>query len=332
MTKIISVNPENFNIKEIDDAAKIIKDGGLCAFPTETVYGLGAGIYYPDAIKNIFKAKGRPQDNPLIVHISSFDEIYPLVKEVPESAIKLAENFWGGPLTIILPRSEKIINEISAGLDTVAIRLPSHPVACALIKAAGCPIAAPSANLSGKPSPTVAKHVIDDLSGKIDCIIDGGSAFYGLESTVCDLTSEVPTVLRPGAVTAEQIRSVLGSVSFSNAADAPKSPGMKYTHYAPNAPMVIVDAENAIDIINEKATENSGVLYYKCDRENFKSQYCLCAGNDIYEFAANYFYNLRRFDEMGVESIFAMSPEKDGMGQALWNRLLKSAGGNIICE
>ncbi len=332
MTKIISINPEKLNLKDIENAGQYIKNGGLCAFPTETVYGLGAGIYFPDAIKNIFKAKGRPQDNPLIVHISSFEEIYPLVKEVPESAIKLAENFWGGPLTIILPRSEKIINEISAGLDTVAIRLPSHPVACALIKAAGCPVAAPSANLSGKPSPTIAKHVIDDLSGKIDCIIDGGSAFYGLESTVCDLTSKVPTILRPGAVTAEQIKSVLGSVSFSNSADAPKSPGMKYTHYAPNAPMTIVDAENAIDIINENSTDNSGVLYYKCDRESFKSKSCLCAGNDIYEFAANYFYNLRRFDEMGVDKIFAMAPEKDGMGQALWNRLLKSAGGNILCK
>ena len=332
MTKIVKVNPENIDYEKIKGAAEVIKNGGLCAFPTETVYGLGAGIYYPNAIKNIFKAKGRPQDNPLIVHISAFDEIYPLVENVPDSAIKLAENFWGGPLTIILPKSEKIVSEISAGLDTVAVRLPSHPVACALIKAAGCPIAAPSANLSGRPSPTIAQHVIDDLNGKIDYIIDGGSAFYGLESTVLDLTAEVPTVLRPGAITAEQIKAVLGAVSFSNASDAPKSPGMKYTHYAPKAPMVIVDCVDAVDIINEKSGENCGVLCYKCSADKFPGKSVLNAGNDIYEYAANYFYNLRKFDEMGVESIFAIPPEKDGMGQAVWNRLLKSAGGRVICK
>ncbi len=332
MTKIVKVNPENIDYEKIKGAAEVIKNGGLCAFPTETVYGLGAGIYYPNAIKNIFKAKGRPQDNPLIVHISAFDEIYPLVGNVPDSAIKLAENFWGGPLTIILPKSEKIVSEISAGLDTVAVRLPSHPVACALIKAAGCPIAAPSANLSGRPSPTIAQHVIDDLNGKIDYIIDGGSAFYGLESTVLDLTAEVPTVLRPGAITAEQIKAVLGAVSFSNASDAPKSPGMKYTHYAPKAPMVIVDCVDAVDIINEKSGKNCGVLCYKCSADKFPGKSVLNAGNDIYEYAANYFYNLRKFDEMGVESIFAIPPEKDGMGQAVWNRLLKSAGGRVICK
>lgn len=332
MTKIVKINPENIDYETINGAAEVIKNGGLCAFPTETVYGLGAGIYCPEAIKDIFKAKGRPQDNPLIVHISAFDEIYPLVKEVPDSAIKLAENFWGGPLTIILPKSEKIVSEISAGLDTVAVRLPSHPVACALIKAAGCPVAAPSANLSGRPSPTIAQHVIDDLNGKIDYIIDGGSAFYGLESTVLDLTADVPTVLRPGAITAKQIKAVLGTVSFSNASSAPKSPGMKYTHYAPKAPMVIVDSVDAVDIINEKSGKNCGVLCYKCSADKFPGKAVLNAGNDIYEYAANYFYNLRKFDEMGVESIFAIPPEKDGMGQAVWNRLLKSAGGRVICK
>ena len=332
MTKVIRINPENMDLEKINEAAGIIKSGGLCAFPTETVYGLGAGIYCPDALRGIFKAKGRPQDNPLIVHISSFEEIYPLVREVPESAKKLAENFWGGPLTIILPKSGKISNEICAGLDTVAVRLPSHPVACALIKAAGCPIAAPSANLSGRPSPTIANHVIDDLSGKVDMIIDGGSAFYGLESTVLDLSVKVPTILRPGAVTPEQIRDILGAVSFSNASDAPKSPGMKYTHYAPKAPMVIVDSDDAADIISKKAGKNSGVLTYGCDVEQFLCKAVLKAGENVYEYAANYFYNLRRFDEIGVENIFAIPPEKDGMGQAVWNRLLKSAGGNVICR
>ena len=332
MTKVIKIDPDNIELNRIDECAAVIKNGGLCAFPTETVYGLGAGIFCEEALSNIFKAKGRPQDNPLIVHISQPDEIYPLVKSVPESALKLMENFWGGPLTIILEKSEKISDTISAGLSTVAIRLPSHPIACALIKSSGCPIAAPSANLSGKPSPTVAKHVIEDLSGRVDCIIDGGNSFYGLESTVLDLTVDVPTVLRPGAVTAEQIAEILGDVSFSNSSDAPKSPGMKYKHYAPLAPMCIVDCENAVEVINSKCNDKTGVLSYKCDTKAFKNAKVLSAGENINEYGANYFYNLRRFDEMGVDKIFAIPPEKEGFGQAIWNRLLKSAGGNVICE
>lgn len=332
MTKIIKINPDNINIEYIEEAASVIKSGGLCAFPTETVYGLGAGIFFEDAIENIFKAKGRPQDNPLIVHIASPDEIVPLVKYVPDQAKKLIDNFWGGPLTIILEKSDLVSGKISAGLNTVAIRLPSHPVACALIKSAKCPIAAPSANLSGKPSPTIAKHVIEDLNDRVECIIDGGNAFYGLESTVIDLTVNVPTILRPGAVTAEQIREVLGEVSYSDASDAPKSPGMKYKHYAPKAPMYIVDCDNALDIINSRCSKNCGVLSYGINKSAFKCNNVLSAGENVGEYAANYFYNLRRFDELGVEEIFAIPPEKDGIGQAVWNRILKSAGGRVICE
>lgn len=332
MTKILKVNPNDIDINIINEAAEVIKNGGLCGMPTETVYGLGANIYNDEALENIFKAKGRPQDNPLIVHISKFDDIYPLVKSVPDEAVKLANAFWGGPLTIILHKSGEISDIISAGLDTVAIRLPSHPVATALIKASGCPIAAPSANISGKPSPTVAKHVIDDFNGKIDCIIDGGASFYGLESTVLDLTVEVPTILRPGAVTPGQIESVLGKVSFSNDASAPKSPGMKYKHYAPVAPMTIVDCANPAEVINKYADKNSGVLNYRCDAGDFVSKNVLNAGANAYEYAANYFYNLRKFDEMNVTEIFAVAPEKEGIGAALWNRILKSAGGKVICE
>ena len=330
MTKIFKVNPDNIDLNIINEAAEIIKSGGLCGMPTETVYGLGANIFNDDALSNIFKAKGRPQDNPLIVHISKFDEIYPLVKSVPKEAIELADAFWGGPLTIILEKSDIVSDIISAGLNTVAIRLPSHPVATALINAAGCPIAAPSANISGKPSPTVAKHVIDDFSGKIDCIIDGGASFYGLESTVLDLTVETPTILRPGAVTSEQIESVLGKVYYSTEASAPKSPGMKYKHYAPVAPMVIVDCENPAEVINKYADEMTGILNYKC-KEKFVFGKVLNAGNNANEYAANYFYNLRKFDEMNVNKIYAIAPEKEGIGQALWNRILKSAGGNVIC-
>jgi len=332
LTEILRINPQDIDGAKIESAANAVKMGKLCAFPTETVYGLGANIYSDNALSNIFKAKGRPQDNPLIVHISEWDELLPLVKFVPESAKKLADEYWGGPLTMIFEKSDKVSDIISAGLSTVAIRLPSHPIACALIKKAGCPIAAPSANLSGKPSPTQAKHVIDDMMGRADIIIDGGAAFYGVESTVLDLTVKVPTILRPGAVTAEQISAVIGEVSFSESSDAPKSPGMKYKHYAPKAPLAIVDAENAVEIINSLSDEKTGILSYKTKSNLFKTGSVLAAGENIYEYAANLFYNLRTFDELGVKKIYAVAPEKDGMGQAVWNRILKAAGGNVICR
>lgn len=332
LTEIIKIDPVGIDKKCIEKAAEYIKCGKLCAFPTETVYGLGAGIYCEEALANIFKAKGRPQDNPLIVHISQWSELEPLVKHIPESAKKLADAYWGGPLTMIFEKSDKVSDIISAGLSTVAIRLPSHPIACALIKESGCPIAAPSANLSGKPSPTSPEHVIEDLSGRCDAIIDGGACLYGVESTVLDLTSEVPTVLRPGAVCAEQISEILGEVSFSESSDAPKSPGMKYKHYAPDAPLCIVEGDDFVNIINSLTDDKTGVLVYRAEPAAFKSDKVLFAGNNIYEYAANLFYNLRMFNSMDVDKIYAVAPEKDGMGQAVWNRILKSAGGNVICR
>ena len=330
MTKVIKIDPQNINTEEMKKAAQVIAEGGLCAFPTETVYGLGANALNEEAVKKIFKAKGRPQDNPLIVHVSSVDEVYPLVKEVPDEFLKLSEKFWGGPLTMILKRSDKVPKVVSAGLDTVALRLPSHPVATALIKLSGKPIAAPSANLSGRPSPTTADHVIDDMMGKADIIIDGGSAFFGVESTVLDLTVSPPAILRPGAVTIEEISAVLPDIVFGNGSGAPKSPGMKYRHYAPKAPLYIAEGDDAVKRINRLSDKNSGVLCYNVNPSMFTSEHVISAGDNATEYAAHLFYNLRKFDELGVDKIFAIPPEECGIGYAVRNRIFKSAGGNKI--
>lgn len=331
MTKVIRVNPDNFNTDELDEAAKILQDGGLCAFPTETVYGLGAVYSDKNAVLNIFKAKGRPADNPLIVHICEFNEIYSLAKEVTDEAMRLAKRFWGGPLTVILPKSDSVPYEVTAGLDTVAIRLPSHPVATALIRRVGLPIAAPSANLSGKPSPTAAEHVIEDMDGRADIIIDGGNSFFGIESTVVDLSTDKPQVLRPGAVTIEDLKPFLKNIEYGTGTSAPKSPGMKYKHYAPNAPVYIVEGGNAIGIINKNSDDKTGILTYRIPPDKFERGTVLNAGNTAYEYAANMFYYFRKFDEMGVDKIFAVPPEEDNMGYSVRNRLYKSAGGRIIC-
>ncbi|MBQ7718480.1 MAG: threonylcarbamoyl-AMP synthase [Clostridia bacterium] len=331
MTKIIKVDPENYTDNELFEAAGILRNGGLCAFPTETVYGLGAIYTDCEAVLNIFKAKGRPADNPLIVHICDFEQLYKLVKEVPETALNLAKHFWGGPLTIILPKSDCVPYEVTAGLDTVAVRFPSHPIATALIRETGIPIAAPSANLSGKPSPTAAEHVIADMKGKADIIIDGGNSFFGIESTVVDLSVKVPQVLRPGAVTIEDLRPVLGNIEYGSGASAPKSPGMKYKHYAPDAPVYIIEGD-AVSIAERLADEKTGILTYNVAPENFKKGIVLDAGKNSYEYAAHMFYYLRKFDELGVTKILAVPPEEDNMGYSVRNRLYKSAGGKVICE
>lgn len=244
-TKVLSTNDEDIAL-----AGKILANGGLVAFPTETVYGLGANALNENAVKNIYKAKGRPSDNPLIVHIANKEDIVPLVKEVTPKAQALIDAFFPGPLTIILPKSDLIGKVVSGGLDTVAVRMPINEVANKVIKAAGCPIAAPSANTSGLPSPTRAKYVIDDMSGKIEAIIDGGDCEFGVESTVITLATDIPTVLRPGAVTKEMLEGVIGEVEVANAVlhgmkdnETAASPGMKYKHYAPKARVVIVDAD-----------------------------------------------------------------------------------------
>ncbi|HAA64145.1 MAG TPA: threonylcarbamoyl-AMP synthase, partial [Thermoanaerobacter sp.] len=264
MTKIIRVNKNNPEIELIDFAAKVIKEGGLVAFPTETVYGIGANSFNEEAIKKIFIAKGRPQDNPLIVHIAELEQIYDLVKEVPQKAKTLMKKFWPGPLTLIFKKSQKVPYVNTAGMDTVAIRMPSNTIAHLLIKRAEVPISAPSANVSGKPSPTDASHVIEDLYGKVDVIIDGGKCDVGVESTVLDLTEKVPVILRPGAVTLEMLREVIGNVEVDPSLLKkpqedlkPKSPGMKYKHYSPNAEVYIVtgDLEKVVKKIQELTEE-----------------------------------------------------------------------------
>lgn len=330
MTKIISINPEKIDNEALMPAVFALKNGGLCAFPTETVYGLGANAFDAGAISKIYKAKNRPADNPLIVHIAEFEQMGELVCEVPEAAHRLARRFWGGPLTLILKRSEKLPPEVSAGLDTVAVRLPSHPAATALIRLCGFPIAAPSANLSGRPSPTAAEHVIKDLDGRADVIIDGGNAFYGIESTVLDLTVSPPAILRPGAVTHEELSELLGEVVYGSGEGAPKSPGMKYRHYAPNAPVFIVQSDNAADMINSLADEKTGILSFDAEAAAFKKGIVLEAGKTPQEYAAHMFFCLRRFDELGVNKIFAIAPGGGGISEAVRNRLYKAAGGNVI--
>lgn len=325
----IQVNPHAFTDMQLEPAAAILKGGGICAFPTETVYGLGANAFDENAVKKIFEAKGRPQDNPLIVHIWDRNQLSELCI-VSRTAEKLMDKFWGGPLTMILPKKAAVPYTVTAGLETVAVRLPSHPVANALIRLSGLPIAAPSANLSGKPSPTRAAHVIADLEERADCIIDGGDCLWGVESTVLDLTVTPPAVLRPGAVTKEELSEVIGEVIYGTGVGAPKSPGMKYTHYAPDAPVFIAEGDDALcRIITEaKKYKTPGVLYYGTEKpEGFTSVF---AGKNPQEYAANLFFALREFDKMGVDVIFAMPPSEGGMGDAVRNRLFKSAGGKFI--
>jgi L-threonylcarbamoyladenylate synthase len=330
-TKILSTTEYDIAL-----GGKILADGGLVAFPTETVYGLGANALDENAVKNIYLAKGRPSDNPLIVHIAEKDDIYPLVKEVTPKAKALIDAFFPAPLTIILPKSDKIGNVVSGGLNTVAVRMPENEIAHSLIKASGCPIAAPSANTSGLPSPTRAKYVIDDMMGKIDAIIDGGDCAYGVESTVITLATDEPTILRPGAVTKEMLESVIGEVKVAPAVlegmkndEVAESPGMKYKHYAPKAKVVMVNAN-------------------KTDYENFvnsrKNAYALCFDddnitipkvsygkeNDDLSQAKELFDALRKLDELGAKKVYARIPHKDGVGMAVYNRLIRACAFTII--
>lgn len=343
MTKIVRVNKNNPEIELIDFAAKVIKEGGLVAFPTETVYGIGVNSFNEEAIKKIFIAKGRPQDNPLIVHIAELEQIYDLVKEVPQKAKTLMKKFWPGPLTLIFKKSQKVPYVNTAGMDTVAIRMPSNTIAHLLIKRAEVPISAPSANVSGKPSPTDASHVIEDLYGKVDVIIDGGKCDVGVESTVLDLTEKVPVILRPGAVTLEMLREVIGNVEVDPSLLKkpqedlkPKSPGMKYKHYSPNAEVYIVtgDLEKVVKKIQELTEEQLkygkkvGIMATVQTSTQYEKGEIIVVGdrNRPETIAKNLFEVLRQFDKKGVDVIFAESFEYDNIGLAIMNRLEKAAG------
>jgi len=329
MTKVIMPD-------DLDSAAETLKNGGTVVFPTETVYGLGGDAFNDMAIEKIYKAKGRPSDNPLIVHIADVADLPVLAKEITDDAKKLIDAFWPGPLTIIFPKSDAVHLRVTGGLDTVAVRFPSNKIAQELIKKSGVFVAAPSANLSVSPCPTVSKHVIDDLFGRVDYIIDGDNCEIGLESTVIDMTAEIPVILRPGGITLEQIRLILPNAVLDNglinSVQKPKSPGMKYRHYSPKAEVEIVSGtkENVQNYISQKLKENknSGVMTYKGG--DYDDAVCvLSAGNSMNEYAASLFYNLRVFDEYKVDKIYAEFQPEDGIGIAVKNRLFKAAGNNI---
>ena len=325
----------------IEKAGRVLRNGGLVAIPTETVYGLAANALDADAVRSIYAAKGRPSDNPLIVHISDFSQWERLVLSIPDEAKALADAFWPGPLTVILKKSDLIPSVTSGGLETVAVRLPSNEIARRVIDAAGVPLAAPSANLSGKPSPTSSKHVIADLDGRIDMIIDGGDCEVGVESTVVTLAGEKPRVLRPGGVTAEQLRSVLGEIEIDDAVfhripdgETVSSPGMKYKHYSPRADITLVEGsdERFFDILEKVKDEDPVVLCFDEDKERLEAFRTVSFGskNDYLNQAHNLFSALRKLDEIGAERAFARLPKSDGVGLAVFNRLIRSAGFKVI--
>ena len=341
---------ENADIKE---AANIIKSGGLVAFPTETVYGLGANALMSEAAKKIYAAKGRPSDNPLIVHISKTEDVNNIAREIPEIFYKLAECFWPGPMTVVLKKRNIVPNATSGGLDTVAVRLPDNNIARAIIKESGVPIAAPSANTSGRPSPTKASHVLEDMNGKIDMIIDGGTVGIGVESTIVDLTGDIPTLLRPGAITFEMLQEVCTEVDIDPAiehllasGEAPKAPGMKYKHYAPKADMKMLrgNEDSVLDYLKKEILEseiNTAILTVDEHRaflekiisdNNKENIELLSLGSlkDMKTVAHNLFDVLRKCDELGVSTILSESFDESGIGRAIMNRLKKASGFNII--
>lgn len=345
-TKIIQMSEEQIDKQKLEEAGAIIKAGGLVAFPTETVYGLGGDALNPASSKKIYAAKGRPSDNPLIVHIADMEALPPIVAEIPEQAKRLAEVFWPGPLTMIFRKSDLVPRETTGGLDTVAVRMPVHKVAREFIRAAGGYVAAPSANLSGRPSPTVAKYVAEDMGGRIEMIIDGGDVEIGLESTIVDMTVEEPMILRPGYITKEMLEEVLETVEEdctlmrADSGQAPKAPGMKYRHYAPKGDLTIVAGEalKVIDYINEQTTQAAaggkkvGVIGTDATIGQYHAQVCKSAGNREQDstIAKELYRILREFDDEKVEVIYSESFSTQGLGQAIMNRLLKAAGHKVI--
>lgn len=336
ITRILPARDVETDIESIKEAAQLLSQGKLVVFPTETVYGIGANALDPDAVAGIFTAKGRPADNPLITHVTSPVDIIPLVKDYPETAKKLAEVFWPGPLTIVLHKNDKIPAITSAGLDTASFRIPSHPVARALIKLSGVPVAAPSANVSGSPSPTTARHCITDLNGRVDMILDGGKCGVGLESTVVSLTGSVPRLLRPGAVTAEALREVLGELEIDASVTArleegcvPVSPGMKYRHYAPHAKLSLVHARTEDFICFAGDKSGDGIFFLTFDEDVpliGSAAVSYGAKDDPAAQARELFSALRRLDEAGAVTVYARAPRKTGVGLAVYNRLLRAAG------
>lgn len=344
ITDIVHIDEKgiDFDSKELEKAASIIQSGGLVAFPTETVYGLGADAKNEEASAKIYAAKGRPSDNPLIVHIADISKLNEAAKEVNEMAKKLADAFWPGPLTLVLPKHDDIPYATTGGLDTVAVRYPSHPVAMALIKKSDRLIAAPSANASGRPSPTLASHVLEDLDGRIPMIIDGGQVGIGIESTIVDCTGEVPVILRPGFITPKMVKDVCGECTIdpgiiaNDSSVKPKAPGMKYRHYAPKAPLTIVEGqkEKVVSYINSQLLSGKKVGIIATDETsgNYTGGEIISVGScdDERSVAHNLYGALRQMDGLDVEVIYSESFETPGLGEAVMNRLLKAAGHQII--
>lgn len=346
MQTIIVDMTNQIDEKAMKEAGEILKNGGLVAFPTETVYGLGANALDEQAAFRIYAAKGRPSDNPLIVHIAKTEDLCQIVKEIPAEARKLAEKFWPGPLTMIFQKKEIVPYGTTGGLDTVAVRMPNHPVALKMIEAGGGYIAAPSANTSGRPSPTTAQHVEDDLDGKIEMILDGGSVGIGVESTIVDLSTGVPTILRPGYINKAMLEEVIGKVEAdptllsADCKQRPKAPGMRYKHYAPKADMVIVEGkeDKVISYINDcicaelKKGNCPGVI------ASDETVHRYCGGNvksmgsrqDELSISRHLYAVLREFDEQQVSCIFSEAFETPDLGQAIMNRMIKAAGHQIV--
>ena len=340
--KIDKNNPQGNKIKE---AARIIQNGGLVAFPTETVYGLGADALLPEGAKRIYAAKGRPSDNPLIVHIADFEALDKIVEEIPKQAKILADRFWPGPLTMIFKKRDVVPYETTGGLDTVAVRMPNHPVALELIRESGGYIAAPSANTSGRPSPTMASHVKTDLDGKIPMILDGGEVGIGIESTIIDLSEKVPMVLRPGYITREMLSELIGDVREDPALSQtegirPKAPGMKYKHYAPKANLILVEGESeaVVKKMNELAEEEQkagrkvGIICTDETVSEYAADIVKSIGKRVDEdsIALHLYAILREFDELDVDVIYSESFATPRIGHAIMNRLLKAAGHQVI--
>ena len=344
-TKVYYLDEKNINIKALNEAAAVIRQGGTVIFPTETVYGLGANALDEKSVSRIFEAKGRPSDNPLIVHISNYDMLlYCIGEPLSEKAQKLIAYFWPGPLTIIFKKSKGIPKEVTAGLDTVAIRMPDDEIALRLIEKSGVPIAAPSANISGKPSPTAPEHVIMDMENRVDVILCASSTRVGVESTVIDISGEIPLVLRPGGVPLEELRKVLGEVEVDESIQGPgiipRSPGMKYIHYAPKAPMTIIRGDE--NKVRRKILELSkkekdkglkvGVLTVDENKESYGDYEVISIGSkeDSNQAAHNLFDALREFDKLMVDVIYAEAISENYLGLAVMNRMKKAAGFNII--
>ncbi len=364
MTELVKIEDLKISSSELDhlliNAAKALKNNGTVAFPTETVYGLGANALSDEAVAKIYEAKGRPSDNPLIVHIAKISQLSDLVSDVKAYALELMSAFWPGPITFVFHKKAGVPSKVTGGLDTVAVRMPNHKIALRLIELSDVPVAAPSANLSGKPSPTKSKHVVEDLMGKVDFIIEGADAQVGLESTVLDVTGEVPMILRPGKITQEMIREVVGACDIDPAilnhdisVGTPKSPGMKYKHYAPDADVEVVIGEaSQIILYFEKSIDQAildqkriGLMGFEEDllvlekfietkyaKEELKNFVYLCPNGSVKhmeEFARLLFQNLRRCDDMGCDRILVRGVSEDGIGHAIMNRLKKASSGKV---